>query len=45
MLFTFFLGDRKVEFGPYNTVDQAKSAFQRRFGFWPGNPISWKVYS
>jgi len=40
MLWTFNHKDRTVEFGPYYYEDEAKSAFQRAYGYWPESAIS-----
>lgn len=34
-LWYFSHGTRGKCFGPYETQDDAKEAFQRRFGYWP----------
>jgi hypothetical protein len=43
-VFTFWKTNRFVEFGPYETEDEAKEAFQRRFGFWPEDATSKREY-
>lgn len=35
----------KAEFGPYRSEDEAKAAFQRNFGTWPGDAISTRPYA
>lgn len=43
-LFTFNHRNRRVEFGPYVTQDEAKSAFQRQYGYWPEDAVKTEAY-
>lgn len=38
-LYTFPHRERYVEFGPYPNEDEAKEAFQRRYGYWPDDAV------
>lgn len=45
MLFYTFTGPRGPrEFGPYRSQDEAKSAFQRVFGYWPEDATDFRPY-
>jgi hypothetical protein len=37
--YTFLTRTRYVFFGPYETEDEAKTAFQRKYGYWPEDAI------
>lgn len=39
-LYYFLHKTRIKEFGPYQTVEEAQEAFQKRYGYWPGEPKS-----
>lgn len=39
MIWVFMHGIKRKEFGPYDTEDEAKEAFQRRYGYWPEDAI------
>lgn len=45
MLFTFWHMTRRVEFGPYASEDEAKGAFQRRYGYWPDDAVEVTPYA
>lgn len=36
---------KTVEFGPYPDMDEAKEAFQRRFGTWPSDALAVRNWS
>lgn len=43
-LWTFPHHNRRVEFGPYVTEDEAKSAFQRVYGYWPDHVVTKETF-
>ena len=44
MYFTFIHRDREVEFGPYRNAESARVAFQRAYGYWPGEVVDMVPY-
>ena len=38
-VYQFLHFSRTVIFGPYEDQEEAKTAFQKRYGYWPGDAI------
>lgn len=35
-VYTFMHGVKLKHFGPYENIEEAQTAFQQRYGYWPG---------